>query len=137
MNNTKRVCGLIGSGVMVALLATCGTDEKTPVETQTGAITLPSGFVEDIFVSGMSAPSAMAFAPDGRLFVAEQTGNLRVVQNGSLLATPFISLTVDQQGERGLFGVAFDPAFTSNNFIYLYYTCKRTRGGAWQRSGFA
>ena len=122
MNNTRPARQWITSGVTAALFATCSTVEQTPIETQTGAISLPSGFVEDILVSGLDAPTAMAFAPDGRLFVAEQEGTLRVVQDGSLLATPFISLTVDQQGERGLLGLAFDPAFSSNNLLYLYYT---------------
>jgi glucose/arabinose dehydrogenase len=64
----------------------------------------------------------MAFAPDGRLFVCQQTGQLRVISNGSLLATPFISLTVSSSGERGLLGVAFDPNFAVNHFVYVYYT---------------
>jgi len=64
----------------------------------------------------------MQFAPDGRLFVCEQGGNLRVIKNGVLLPTPFVSLTVDSNGERGLLGVAFDPNFASNQFVYLYYT---------------
>ncbi|MBI5289170.1 MAG: PQQ-dependent sugar dehydrogenase [Chloroflexi bacterium] len=70
----------------------------------------------------MSSPTAMAFAPDGRLFVAEQTGALRVIKAGALLRTPFTTLSVNSSGERGLLGVAFDPAFASNNFVYLYYT---------------
>src|SRR3954453_16979808 len=74
-----------------------------------GAATLPSGFVETEVVSGLSAPTAMAFAPDGRLFVAEQGGRLRVIKNGALLAQPFLTVTVDSSGERGLLGVAFDP----------------------------
>jgi glucose/arabinose dehydrogenase len=64
----------------------------------------------------------MAFAPDGRLFVCQQTGQLRVIKNGTLLPTPFVSLSVDSSGERGLLGVAFDPNFSSNHFVYLYYT---------------
>ncbi len=64
----------------------------------------------------------MAFAPDGRLFVCQQGGQLRVVKNGALLATPFVSLTVDSNGERGLLGVAFDPNFATNSFVYVYYT---------------
>ena len=64
----------------------------------------------------------MQFAPDGRLFVCEQGGRLRVIKNGALLPTPFLTLTVSSSGERGLLGVAFDPAFASNQFIYVYYT---------------
>ncbi len=85
------------------------------------AATLPAGFTETI-ITGLSNPTAMTFAPDGRLFVCQQTGALRVIKNGALLATPFITLSVDSSGERGLLGVAFDPNFATNNFIYLYYT---------------
>src|SRR3954467_10461327 len=87
-----------------------------------GAATLPSGFSEAVVASGVTNPTAMQFAPDGRLFIAEQGGKLRVVKNGVLLPAPFVSLTVSSAGERGLLGIAFDPAFASNHFVYLYYT---------------
>src|SRR5216684_3651883 len=86
------------------------------------AATLPAGFVETQIASGLSSPTAMDFAPDGRLFVCLQGGNLRVVKNGALLPTPFLTLTVDSSGERGLLGVAFDPSFATNSFVYVYYT---------------
>ena len=87
------------------------------------AATLPAGFAEAQVGSNVgSSPTAMAFAPDGRLFVCLQGGQLRVINNGALLATPFVSLTVSSAGERGLLGVAFDPNFSANHFLYLYYT---------------
>ena len=89
--------------------------------TAAGAATLPSGFTETQ-IGGLASPTAMAFAPDGRLFVCQQGGQLRVVKNGALLATPFMTLTVNSSGERGLLGIAFDPNFAANNFLYVYYT---------------
>ena len=86
------------------------------------AATLNPGFTETIIASGLSNPTAMAFTPDGRLFVCQQAGQLRVIENNQLLPTPFVSLTVNSSGERGLLGVAFDPNFTSNQFVYVYYT---------------
>jgi glucose/arabinose dehydrogenase len=87
------------------------------------AATLPAGFVETQFGGNLAGtPTAMAFAPDGRLFVCLQGGQVRVIKNGSLLATPFVSLSVDPSGERGLLGIAFDPNFAANQFVYLYYT---------------
>ena len=47
---------------------------------------------------------------------------LRVIKNGALLATPFLTVTVNSSGERGLLGVAFDPNFATNQFVYVYYT---------------
>src|SRR4029078_9764251 len=81
--------------------------------------TLPAGFSHTMIANGLSNPTAMALAPDGRLFVCEQGGQLRVIDtNGSLLSTPFLTVTVDQSGERGLLGVAFDPNFVSNHYVY-------------------
>lgn len=85
------------------------------------AATLPTGFVETQ-IGGLSSPTAMDFAPDGRLFVCQQGGDLRVIKNGVLLPAVFLHLNVDSSGERGLLGVTFDPNFASNNFVYVYYT---------------
>ena len=84
--------------------------------------TLTPGFSEALVASGLQRPTAMAFAPDGRLFVCEQTGTLRVIKDGVLQTTPFVTLTVNASGERGLLGVAFDPNFHINKFVYVYYT---------------
>lgn len=86
------------------------------------AFALPQGFSETQIAVGLGSPTAMAFAPDGRLFVCVQGGQVRVVKNAALLPTPFVSLSVDTGGERGLLGIAFDPNFANNHFVYLYYT---------------
>ncbi|HEX9937683.1 MAG TPA: PQQ-dependent sugar dehydrogenase [Longimicrobium sp.] len=61
---------------------------------------------------------------DARLFVVEQTGKIRIVQNGAVLPTPFLDVTakVTSGGERGLLSVAFHPAYAGNGFFYVYYT---------------
>ena len=86
------------------------------------AATLPPQFAETQRASGLANPTAMAFAPDGRLFVCLQGGQVRVIKNGSLLPTPFLNVTVNSSGERGLLGIAFDPNFATNQFVYVYYT---------------
>ena len=83
---------------------------------------VPSGFTDAVVAGGLTNPTAMALAPDGRIFVCQQGGALRVIKNGALLATPFLTVTVDSAGERGLLGVAFDPNFASNQLVYVYYT---------------
>ena len=90
--------------------------------TQLSAASLPAGFSEAVLASGLSSPTAMQFAPDGRLFVCEQDGELRVIENGVLRSTPFVSLSVNSSGERGLLGVAFHPNFAANQYVYVYYT---------------
>ncbi len=86
------------------------------------AATLPPGFTETQVVTGLSSPTAMAFAPDGRLFICQQGGKLRVVKDGVLLTASFLTVPVNSNGERGLLGVTFDPAFATNGFVYVYYT---------------
>ena len=86
------------------------------------AATVPAGFTETIIASGLASPTAMQIAPDGRLFVCEQGGRLRVIKGGVLLPTPFLTVTVNATGERGLLGVAFDPEFARNGHVYIYYT---------------
>lgn len=84
--------------------------------------------LDTAWLTGLSSATAFAQAPDGRVFVAEQGGALRVVKNGTLLATPFLTRTVDSSDERGLLGVALHPQFASNGWVYVYYT--RINGGA-------
>jgi glucose/arabinose dehydrogenase len=86
------------------------------------AATVPTGFTDTVVAGGLNTPTAMALAPDGRIFVCQQGGALRVIKNGVLLPTPFLTVTVDSSGERGLLGIAFDPNFVSNQLVYIYYT---------------
>lgn len=84
--------------------------------------TLPANFSRVLVAGSISSPTAMAFTPDNRILVCQKGGQLRVVKAGVLLGTPAVSLSVNTSGERGLIGVAVDPNFSTNNFIYLHYT---------------
>jgi glucose/arabinose dehydrogenase len=118
----RRLLGLVLCATMLAL-ASCASDRGgEEVGEQRQAATVPSGFTDETFVAGLSNPTAMAFAPDGRLFVSQQGGQLRVIKNGALLASPFLTVTVNSSGERGLLGITFDPSFATNRFVYVYYT---------------
>ncbi|MES2476567.1 MAG: PQQ-dependent sugar dehydrogenase [Verrucomicrobiota bacterium] len=90
------------------------------------AAKLPPGFEETRIASGLN-PVTMSFAPDGRLFLCEKQGLLRVVANGKLLDQPALDLTrtVDPWNERGLLSVCFDPDFSRNGWIYIYHTHNR------------
>src|ERR1041385_5096909 len=87
-----------------------------------GAATVSSDFAQSLAAAGLTNPTAMDFAPDGRLFVCEQGGKLRIIKNGALLSAPFATLAVESTGETGLLGLAFDPKFATNGFVYVYYT---------------
>jgi len=91
------------------------------------AITLPADF-EDTLIANVSAPTALAFTPDGRLLITTQTGTVRVYADGALLASPALNLAAKlcTNSERGVLGIAVDPAFATSHFIYLYYTFNRS-----------
>src|SRR4051794_11900589 len=100
------------------------------LETRLLPTTLPSGFVQTLVAGGLTGPSAMDFAPDGRLFVLEQAGNVKLVRGDGTTWTA-LHLNVDSQGERGLLGIAFDPHFAANHFVYLYYTNPSPGAAPW------
>ncbi len=88
-----------------------------------GSVAQPRGFTRnETWTAGLTNATAFAQAPDGRLFIAEQGGTLRVVKNAALLATPFATVAVDSAGERGLIGVALHPDFAANGFVYIHST---------------
>jgi glucose/arabinose dehydrogenase len=120
LSNTPfgRASRAVGLCVLLGLVFTAVLSVSATVT----AATLPSGFTESTVASGLSAPTAMAFAPDGRLFVCQQGGQLRVIKNGVLLGPAFVTVSTTANGERGLLGVAFDPNFVVNQFVYVYYT---------------
>ena len=82
---------------------------------------LPAGFQESRYTD-LDQPIAMAYAPDGRLFICQRFGQIRIVKNGALLPANFAQVNVSQNGERGLTGIALDPAFATNGHVYIYYT---------------
>ncbi len=115
------------SALAGALLACALALLAFPIGSARGDVTLPSGFTESQVVSGLTSPMDMEFAPDGRLFVAEQAGRLRIVKpDGTLVTFLNISTKVDSSGERGLQALTFDPNFSTNRYVYLHYTKKAT-----------
>ena len=96
-------------------------DQPTPGSGIVGPVKLPSGFALTKVAGGLTAATALAVSPDGRVFVCEQTGALRVIKDGKLRPEPFVTLPVDRYWERGLIGVTLDPDFDSNHYIYVTY----------------
>src|SRR5690606_12570119 len=75
---------------------------------------LPKGFVPEVVFAGIDGIS-MAFAPGNRMFVTEKKGNVYLIQDGSPITEPILSIPVDDRQERGLLGIAIDPEFEYNN----------------------
>lgn len=110
----------------IALLALVHLTPSIPASAEAISASVPSGF-QDTVITQLTGPTALAFTPDGRLLITAKTGTLRVYQGGALQPTAAIDISakVCSDSERGLLGVAVDPAFESSRFIYLFYTFKK------------
>jgi glucose/arabinose dehydrogenase len=84
----------------------------------------PNNFQNSLVVgSGLDGPSGFEIAPDGRIFILERSGKIKIFKDGQLLPQPFADLPSEATGDRGLIGVAFDPEFgVANHYVYFYYT---------------
>jgi glucose/arabinose dehydrogenase len=76
----------------------------------------------DTIASGLTVPWAMAFAPDGRIFVTERPGRIRVIENGRLAPSPWATLPVEATGEAGLMGLALAPDFATSRELFVVGT---------------
>lgn len=98
----------------------------TPTPARPAAFPLPEAYTWQPVASGLNSPVGMAHAGDGsnRLFILEQPGRIRIWQDGSLLAEPFLDLSnkLSCCGERGLLGLAFHPQYVDNGYFYVNYT---------------
>src|SRR5881409_825721 len=114
---------LVAPALLVMLFGCGGGSSSTAVNPPPGG---PPALGLSAFVSGVASPVGMEVPNDdsGRLFVLEQGGRIRIIQNGALVATPFLDITskVESGGEKGLLGLAFHPSFSSNRRFFVYYT---------------
>jgi glucose/arabinose dehydrogenase len=105
-------------GLLVALAVVLLALSANPAQSAT---TVPQGFT-DRLVANVQNSTTMAVAPDGRLFVAQKGGKLRVIKNGALLSKPFLTVSTDSSYFRGLLGITVDPNFSQNRYLYVFYT---------------
>ncbi len=95
-------------------------------------VTLPAGFQETVVFSGLQKPTAIQFSPDGRVFVAEKSGLIKVFASLSATTpTIFADLrtNVHNYWDRGLLGLALPPNFPTNPYVYVLYTYDAPIGG--------
>lgn len=109
----------------LSVVACHGSDATDPGD---GGTTLPVGLTLKLnpFIStGLNTPVFLTQPlNDGRIFIVEQSGRIRLVRNGVLQTAPFLDITANvlSGGERGLLSVAFHPGYSTNHFFYVYYT---------------
>src|SRR3989344_3110576 len=76
-----------------------------------------------VIATNLDTPWGIAFLPDGNMLATERKGTVRLIKDGQLQQTPVAIISSAREiGEGGLLGVAIDPDFATNNFVYLYYT---------------
>lgn len=110
---------------LIAYLQTLRSGGKpTPGAGIVGPVTIPPGMAIRTLATGLTGCTALEVMPDGRILVCEQTGALRVIQDGKLLEQPFAQFPVDSHWERGLIGVTVDPAFPAAPYVYVCYVAK-------------
>ncbi len=102
--------------VIAAVFGLCGVSALGAAEP-----TQP-GFVVEVFATGLDAPLALAFAPDGRLFVGERSGRIRIVDRGRVLTDSFADIQVHDFFESGLLGLAVSPEFESDGHVFAFAT---------------
>ena len=93
------------------------------------AAPLDPNFQETVFATVGSQVTGMAWAPDGsqRLFVSRKGGVIQIVKNGTVLPTPFATVSpIFLNSECGLIGMCFDPDFLSNRYVYFFVTVSST-----------
>ena len=105
----------------IALLAACGLPQEQLAGT-------PPDLKIEVLVRGLDTPWALDFTPDGRIFITERSGRIRIVEGGRLLPEPWMTLEVAAVGEAGLMGLALDPQFGQNRFVYVAYTYRAANG---------
>jgi aldose sugar dehydrogenase len=115
--------------------AACGDDRSpeppaTPPPSESFTASDGTRYAVQVVLTNLEVPWSLAFAPDGRLFITERPGRVRIAQNGALL--PQAALTVSDvaaTGEAGVMGLALHPGFGSNRFVYVAYTARAGSGG--------
>jgi glucose/arabinose dehydrogenase len=97
-----------------------------------GASTLPSGFRDSVVLSGLTNPTVLQFAPDGRIFVGQKNGVIKVFQSlTDTSPTTFADLSpqVDDYWDRGVLGMALPPNFPTSPYVYVLYAYDAQIGG--------
>ncbi len=109
---------------LIAYLETLRTGKAKFGSGVSGPIEIPRDFEIDTVTTGLTGATALETLSDGRILVCEQPGQLRVVKDGKLLPTPMLTLTVDNNWERGLIGVTTAPDFPADPHLYVVYVAK-------------
>src|SRR5262245_63536014 len=121
----RRLMTVAVTVLSTTLVAQAGPDPAS-------ASTLPAGFTDAVVLSGLNNPTVLQFAPDGRIFVGQKNGVIKVFQSltdTSPVTVADLSTEVDDYWDRGLLGLALDPNFPANPYLYVLYAFDAPIGG--------
>ena len=145
--NFKLITLIFVTVIMVIILQACSnkvrTQSNTPTEptaTHSESISSPNNESEnqdseqaksvavEVFSKKLNVPWALSFAPDGRLFFTERSGVIQVISQGVLQEPAYKQIEVSRKGEAGLLGIAIDPNFKTNQYLYVYHSYRNSNG---------
>ncbi len=112
-----RIAG-VAAAVVISVLILSSQTNPIPIPEPP---TLDSKKPVDILATNLKKPRSIAFNED-RIFVTEKIGRVRVVQNGTLVDDPLVTLRTANVFDGGLLGIATHPSFENNHFLYVYHT---------------
>jgi glucose/arabinose dehydrogenase/PKD repeat protein len=129
------------AAVVMVVSATAALGAPAPARVADAAAIVPTGFSDRVAIGGLTFPTDIAFAADGRVFVAEKSGIVKVFDS---LSDPTPTVFADLRTQvhdfidRGLLGIALDPQFPTRPYVYVLYTYNAVPGGtepAWTGAG--
>jgi glucose/arabinose dehydrogenase/PKD repeat protein len=130
MRRVGSAAGWRGLIIAAAVVSSALVTQAGP--SPAGASTLPSGFRDSVVLSGLTNPTVLQFAPDGRIFVGQKNGVIKVFQSltdTSPVTVADLSAEVDDYWDRGLLGLALPPNFPASPYVYVLYTYDAPIGG--------
>ncbi len=129
MNKALVIGSAAVAAVVVAIMLVSFPTKPVPIQspTQTNATGM------QVVASHLQIPWAIDFADDERIFFTERVGKVRVIDHGKLIDEPIFAREVARSGEAGMLGLALDPNFKQNGYIYVYYTYVDENGNLWNK----
>lgn len=121
-SRVRRAVAALAVAACVALAIAVVRSSPPPRPAVAVPQTVPAGFVKSHLAHGLKDPTVFAFAPNGDIYIGEQSGVVLIERNGTILPTPLGTLAAFSQAETGLLGLALDPQYATNGYLYVSYT---------------
>lgn len=129
----NRICGqtwqlpLLATALLFLACQPFASDTAGGGTVAAEVVAIPGGLGVETVAEGLEIPWDLAFTPDGRILITERPGRIRLVKDGFLQGAPYATIDVFHRSEAGLMGIALNPDFASNGYLYVCYTYREGR----------